>query len=96
MVDPEFLVWVDASGEGVGGGWLLGKYELEPKIWRLEWPNKLRARLVTSKNPGGDLDINDIEISGKLLAWIMLEGIIGTENLRYKHIGFFSDNTTSV
>ena len=35
MGDPEFLVWVDASGEGVGGGWLLGKDALEPTIWRL-------------------------------------------------------------
>ena len=35
MGDPEFLGWVDASGEGVGGGWLLGKDALEPTIWRL-------------------------------------------------------------
>ena len=26
MVDSEFLGWVDASGEGVGGGWLPGKF----------------------------------------------------------------------
>ena len=27
---PEFMGWVDASGEGVGGGWLPGKYAMEP------------------------------------------------------------------
>ena len=36
MGDPKFLVWVDASAEGVGGGWLSGKDELEPTIWCLE------------------------------------------------------------
>ena len=25
MGDPEYLGWVDASGDGVGGGWLPGK-----------------------------------------------------------------------
>ena len=55
IVYPKFLGWVDASGEGVGGGWLPGKYALEPKNWRLEWPKKLRVRLITLTNPGGRL-----------------------------------------
>ena len=88
--------WVNASGEGVGGGWLPGKDALEPKIWRLEWPKKLRARLITTINPGGDLDINDLEMSVNLLTWLVLEGIVGTKNLRYKHVGLFSDNTAAV
>ena len=33
MGDPEFLGWVVASGEGVGGGWIPGKGALEPTIW---------------------------------------------------------------
>ena len=44
--------WVDASGEVVGGGWILGKDALEPTIWRLEWPKKLQDRLITPTNPG--------------------------------------------
>ena len=35
-------------------------------------------------------------MTGKLLAWLVLEGISGTENLRYKHIGLFSGNTAAV
>ena len=96
MGDPKFLGWVDAFGEGVGGGWILGKDALEPIIWRLEWPKKLWARLITPKNPGGKLDINDLEMAGKLLAWLVLEEIVGTENLRYKHVGLFSDNMAEV
>ena len=83
MGDPKFLGWVDASGEDVGGGWLPGKDALEPTIWRLKWPKKFWARLITPTNPGGDSDINDLEMTGKLLAWIVLEGIVGTKKLRY-------------
>ena len=57
---------------------------------------KLYARLITPTNPGGGLDINDLEIARKLLAWLVLEGIVGTKNLRYKHVGLFSDNMAAV
>ena len=96
MGDPEFLGWVDASGEGVGGGWLPGKDSLEPTIWRLEWQKKLGARLINPTNPGGDLDINNLEMAGKLLAWLVLKGIVVTEKLCYKHVGLFSDNMEAV
>ena len=96
MGDPKFLGWVSASVEGVGGGWLPGKDAPEPTIWRLGWPKKFRVRLVMPTNPGGKFDINDLEISGKLLEWIVLEVIIGTKNLCYKHVGLFSNNTAAV
>ena len=60
MESYEVLYLVDASGEGVGGGWLPGKYALEPTIWRLEWPKTLRTTLINPTNPGGGLDINDL------------------------------------
>ena len=53
MGDPEYLGWVDASGEGVGGGWIPGKNALDPTVWRLEWPMKFWARLIMPTNPGG-------------------------------------------
>ena len=96
MGDPKFLGWVDASGEGVGGGWLPGKDALEPTVWRMEWPQSIRKRLITQTNPSGDLYINDLEMAGKNLAWLVLEEIVGTETLRYKHVGLFSDNTAVV
>ena len=37
-----------------------------------------------------------MEMAGKLLAWLVLEGIVGTKNLHYKHIGLFSDNMAAV
>ena len=52
--------------------------------------------MITPTNPRSDLDINDIDMSGKLLAWLVLEGIVGTENLCYKHVGLFIDDMTAV
>ena len=92
---PQFLGWVDASGEGVRGDWLLGKYALEPTIWGLEWPKKLRSRLITPTKTGGDLDINYLEMAVKPLAWLVLEVIFGTKNF-YKHVELFRNNTEAV
>ena len=63
--DPVFLVWVDASREIVGGIWLPGKDVLEPNIWRLEWPKKLRARLITSNKIRGRLGYKRSRIGRK-------------------------------
>ena len=32
----------------------------------------------------------------KILEWLVLEGIVGTKTLRYKHIGLFINKTTAV
>ena len=42
------------------------------------------------------MDIKYLEMAGKLLVWIVLEGIVGSKNLRYKHIGLFSENKAAV
>ena len=42
------------------------------------------------------MDINDMKMAGKLLAWFVLEGIVGTKNLHNKHIVLFSKNTAAV
>ena len=52
--------------------------------------------MITPTNPVGDFDINNLEMAGNLLTWLVLKGNVGTENLRYKHVGLFSDNTAAV
>ena len=52
--------------------------------------------LSCQQTQGGDLDINNLKMAGNLMSWLMLEGIVGTKNLRYKHVGTFIDNTASV
>ena len=52
--------------------------------------------MVTPTNPGGDLDINDMEMTGNLLTCPVLQIIVGTKNLRYKNVGLFRNNTAAV
>ena len=57
---------------------------------------ELQNRLATPINPGGELDINDMEMARNLLSWLMFEVIVGTKNLFYKHVGLFINNTEAV
>ena len=52
--------------------------------------------MITPTNPAGDLNINDLEMSGSILAWLVIEGIVGNKNLRYRHVGLFRANTAAV
>ena len=42
------------------------------------------------------MDINNLEMAVKLLVWLVLEGIVGTKNLRYKNVCLFRNNTAAV
>ena len=42
------------------------------------------------------MDIKDLEMAVKIRAWLVFEGIVRTENLRYKHVGLFSNNMAAV
>ena len=53
--------------------WLSGERHLKPTVWRVKWPQEIRDRLVTDKNPDGDITDLDLEMLGALLGWIVLE-----------------------
>ena len=57
---------------------------------------EIAGQADNADKPRGYLDINDMEIAGNLLAWLVLEGIVGTKNLCYKHVGPFSDNKAEI
>jgi hypothetical protein len=62
--DPRFLGTVDASGTGMGGVWLDPSGRCAPLLWRLSFPTLLRARLVSTNNPSGDITNSDLEHTG--------------------------------
>jgi hypothetical protein len=84
---------LDASGEGAGGVWLPGERRLKPTVWRVKWPQEIRDRLVTDRNPDGDITNSDLEMLGALLGWIVLEAITC---VRMAHVGMCSDNSPTV
>ena len=80
----------DASGGGAGGIWFptphldhCEGYERKPVIWRLQWPQHVIDRLVTDKNPNGNISNSDLELAGGLLH---LEALAQTFNIRERTI----------
>lgn len=92
--EPDFLGTLDASGEGAGGVWLPGKEPLAPIVWRVPWPPEIVARLVTDRNPDGDITNSDLEMAAEVLGWLVLEAC--TDTLHWKHVGVCSDNSPTV
>ena len=49
----------DASGRGMGGVWFIPGHP--PLVWRHRFPARITARLVSDRNPAGDLTNSDLE-----------------------------------
>jgi hypothetical protein len=73
---PAYLGFCDACKRGAGGVWLSGSKNIHPIVWRLAWPADITARLVSSADPKGDLTINDLEMAGLLLQYLVLEQLV--------------------
>jgi len=86
---PDYVGLVDASGEGVGGVWLSGNKKLQATVWRLEWPQEIKTLLATKV-----LTINDLEMAGNLLGWLVLEGM-GVD-IRHCHVALLNDNASAI
>ena len=93
---PWFIGYTDACNTGVGGVWTDGSSTLpQPVVWRLQWPQDVTQAIISDANPHGSLTINDLELTGELLAWLVLEKI-SPVSLKYASIGIHCDNTASV
>jgi hypothetical protein len=90
---PAYLGFCDACKRGAGGVWLSGSKNIRPIVWRLAWPADITARLVSSANPKGDLTINDLEMAGLLLQYLVLEQLVV---LKHEHVAAWCDNTSTV
>ena len=91
--EPTYLGTLDASKEGPGGVWLPGTRELAPVVWRVRWPEYIRARPVSSENPEGNITTSNLEMATKLLGWLILEGLVAT---KWAHVGVCNNNMVTV
>ena len=57
---PSYIGVVDASGVGCGGVWLLHQKNIEPTVWRFEWPPGIKPNLSTGDNPNGYITSSDL------------------------------------
>jgi hypothetical protein len=92
---PNYIGYSDSCGIGTGGIWTSGTSPLSPILWNLEWPQDIKSSLITFKNKKGTLTMNDLELAGAVLNWLVLE-CQQDVNLTHKHIGIFCDNTSAV
>ena len=84
---------LDASGEGAGSVWVPGTKELALIVWRYKWPQEVRDRLVSERNPTGDITNSDLEMAAEVLGWLVLEACVP---LKHEHVGVCSDNMPTV
>ena len=93
---PEHLGYVDSSKQAVGGVWLLDTNNgITHWVWRFQWPMEIQKQFQSADNKEGTISINDLELAGVLLAWMILEKLT-SNNLKHAHVGIFCDNISSV
>ena len=91
---PDFIGVKDASGFGVGGVVLGERERCPPTVFRYEWPNDIKADLVTEKNRNGRITNSDLEMAGLLLLWLVMESVCGS--MEKRRVALFSDNDPTV
>ena len=85
---PAYLGYCDACKYGAGGVWISGNQNILPIVWRIKWPQSVVDR-VTS----GHVTINDLEMAGLLLQYLLLEQLVPMEHLQ---TAVWCDNTSAV
>ncbi|KAL7458421.1 hypothetical protein ACHAWC_009998 [Mediolabrus comicus] len=91
---PHYVGVKDSSGHGVGGAVVGETGACKPTVFRVEWPQVIRDRLVSWTNPKGSITNSDLEMAGLLLLWLVMEEVC--PDLAYKHAALFSDNQPTV
>ena len=91
---PNIIQYTDACGLGAGGVVVPGTDDTKHYVWQFKWPEDIKSRLITWKNPNGDLTINNLELAALVLGWLVIE--YTNADLQFKHIGSFCDNTPTV
>jgi hypothetical protein len=93
---PSYQGFVDALKWGVGGVWFSGTKQLIPIVWFYEWPQDIRDQFCSSSNKTGTLTISDLELTGILLHWLVLEHIVDIGTLRDASVSIWCDNLPAV
>eukprot|EP00957_Ditylum_brightwellii_P045901 3481716-Ditylum_brightwellii.AAC.1 len=67
---------------------------MDPLVWQVKWDEDIKQRLITTNNKTGDITLNNLELAGFVLGWLVLE--LHTTTLKHHHVGMFCDNTSAV
>jgi hypothetical protein len=78
------------------GVWLGGTKQIIPIVWFYEWPQTIRNQFCSASNKTGSLTISDLELTGILLQWLVLEHVVDTSTLRDASVSIWYDNLPAV
>ena len=85
---PAYIGYCDACKYGAGGIWLSGSRNIRPIVWRIRWPPD-----IVELQAQGKLTINDLEMAGLLLQYLLLEQLV---DIKHTHTAAWCDNTSAV
>ena len=71
----------------------MGTKLIDPVIWQVEWPDDIKAALVTRDNQNRTISMSNLEMVGLLLHYLVLEQLVA---LQHEHVRAFCDNTPTV
>ena len=91
---PDYIGYSDACKLGAGGVWFGVDEDIGYHVWRMEFPKDIQDDLCTGDNPDGKITMNDLELAGVIIEWLVLEHLV--KDLRFKHVGMNCDNSVAV
>ncbi len=91
---PDYVGIVDASRHGVKGIIFGETSACTPTVFHWEWPKDIKNNIKTSQNPKGKISNSDLEMTGLLMLWLIIEGVC--KDLCEKHVTLFSNNLPTV
>ena len=71
--------------------WTSVTHHLPPIVWSILFPAEVRNHLVSENNKKGDITNWDLELTGMLLGWLVLEARM--KKVQHCHLRIFCDNT---
>ena len=86
---PAYIGYSNSCGLGTGGVWTSRALIIPPMLWHLECPKDIKLMFQNSL-----LTMNDLELAGMVLEWLVLECLIPCFKFLYAII--FCDNTLAV
>eukprot|EP00957_Ditylum_brightwellii_P115641 8820854-Ditylum_brightwellii.AAC.1 len=89
-----YLGYANACKLGAEGVWSSGLKHLDLLVWHVKWDEEIKQRLITPDNKTGDITMNNLELAGLVLGWLVLE--LHTTTLKHHHAGMFCNNTSAV
>ena len=84
----------DASKHGVGGCIVDDAKACVPTVFRIEWPEDIKADLVSEHNPKGRITNSDLEMAGLLLFYLVMGHVCNLKS--GDRTALFSDNQPTV